>query len=151
MPKLPFSVDKPEHSPGFLLWQTTVTWQRMIKKALEPYGIAHAQFVILAILLWFEKTRQTPTQVILATWSKLDKMTVSKSLKALTVQGLLTRSKHEKDTRAKVVQLTEKGKALASKLVPIVETIDKDFFNLIDQQDQRLLINILNKLTSKME
>jgi len=42
-----------EDSPGLLLWQTTIFWQRMIKKALEPYGISHAQFVIMVILLWW--------------------------------------------------------------------------------------------------
>jgi hypothetical protein len=49
-----FSFDAPEDSPGLLLWQTTVTWQRQIKKALDPYDIAHAQFVIMAITFWFE-------------------------------------------------------------------------------------------------
>ncbi len=49
-----FGFDKPEDSPGFLLWQTTITWQRLIKKALEFSGISHPQFVILAITLWFE-------------------------------------------------------------------------------------------------
>ncbi len=46
----PFGFDAPEDSPGFLLWQTTISWQRMIKKALEPHDISHAQFVIMAIL-----------------------------------------------------------------------------------------------------
>jgi len=50
----PFSVDAPEDSLGFLLWQTTTFWHRLIKKALEPYGISHAQFVIMAILLWWQ-------------------------------------------------------------------------------------------------
>ncbi len=31
-----FGFEQPEHSPGFLLWQTTITWQRLIKKALDP-------------------------------------------------------------------------------------------------------------------
>src|SRR5579862_5148053 len=78
-----FGFDKPEHSPGFLLWQTTVTWQRLIKNALDPYDISHAQFVVLAVTLWFEEKKQNPTQILIARLSKLDKMTVSKSLKKL--------------------------------------------------------------------
>src|SRR3989344_2744622 len=118
-----FGFEKPEHSPGFLLWQTMVIWQRQIKKALDPYHISHAQFVILANVLWFEGIKKIPTQILIAHSAKLDKMTVSKSLKKLAANGLIKRVEHKDDTRAKSVHLTAKGKAMASKLVPIVEKI----------------------------
>src|SRR5436190_6964900 len=127
-PDSTFGFEAPEDSPGFLLWQTTITWQRLIKKALDAYDISHAQFVIMAILLWFEKHHQDPTQIALARFSKLDKMTVSKSLKKLVAQGYTRREESQKDTRAKWVYLTPKGKDLAAKLIPIVERIDVDVF-----------------------
>jgi DNA-binding MarR family transcriptional regulator len=143
-----FSVDQPEDSPGFLLWQTTITWQRSIKKALEPHGVSHTQFVLLAILLWHDKIQQIPTQVILANWSKLDKMTVSKSLRALVDQGFVKRHEHPNDTRAKAVQLTAEGKLLASKLVPIVERIDELFFSTLDGIKQKDLMAMLKALAA---
>jgi len=146
MNKEVFSVEQPEDSPGFLLWQTTMTWQRRIKKELELYGIAHAQFVLLAILLWHDKIKQEPTQVILANWSKLDKMTVSKSLRGLVDQGLVARHEHPEDTRAKVVNLTAEGKFMASKLVPVVERIDAEFFGRLPDSDKQSLIHILSNL-----
>ncbi|MBX3708876.1 MAG: winged helix DNA-binding protein [Gammaproteobacteria bacterium] len=146
-----FGFEKPEDSPGFLLWQTTITWQRLIKKALDPYQISHAQFVILAIVLWFEGVNQEPTQVLITRQSKLDKMTVSKSLKKLVSLGLTKRAEHEKDTRAKSVHLTAKGKSLASKLVPIVEKMDKKFFGVVNAKDQQQLINLLNNIILKNE
>lgn len=144
-----FRVEQPEESPGFLLWQTTMTWQRKIKKALEPYRIAHAQFVLLAILLWHEKIKLEPTQVTLVNWSKLDKMTVSKSLRVLAEQGLVLRHEHPTDTRAKVVQLTDGGRSMASSLVPVVEQIDAEFFGRIPSSDQQSLIHILSKLANE--
>ena len=57
-----FNVNKAEDSLGLLLWQTTMTWQRQIKNALEPYDISHAQFVILAILLWLTEQETVPIQ-----------------------------------------------------------------------------------------
>lgn len=120
---LPFGFEKPEDSPGFLLWQTTITWQRHIKKALATYDITHPQFVIMALLLWLEAHRYDTTQTLIANWSKLDKMTVSTSLKKLVVRGYVHRMEHETDTRAKSVSLTSKGKDLARKLIPIVERI----------------------------
>lgn len=147
MSKLPFGFDKPEDSPGFLLWQATMTWQRLIKKALEPHGVSHAQFVIMALLLWFKEHRYDITQILIVKWSKLDKMTVSKSLKSLVSQGLAHRVEHETDTRAKSVSLTSKGKALVCNLVPIVEQIDAEFFGAVSQTHQRTLMHILRKLT----
>lgn len=146
-----FGFEKPEDSPGFMLWQTTVTWQRLIKNTLEPYQISHAQFVILANVLWFEGLEQKPTQISIVRLSKLDKMTVSQSLKKLVSMGLIKRTEHEKDTRAKSVHLTSKGKSLAVKLVSIVEKIDEKFFGVVSKKDQRLLTNLLSHITSKHE
>ena len=64
MPKnnnIPFGLEAPENSLGFMLWQTTVLWQRQIKKSLEPCDISHAHFVIMAILMWFECHRYETT------------------------------------------------------------------------------------------
>jgi DNA-binding MarR family transcriptional regulator len=143
-----FGFDQPEDSPGFLLWQTTVTWQRLIKRALEPYNISHTHHVILAILLWFEEHHQPTTQVLIVQDSKLDKMTVSNALKKLTEEGFVTRTEHEVDTRAKRVTLTQKGKILAQKLVPIVEKVDADYFESLSPQDGKDLVRILGKLSA---
>lgn len=146
-----FGFEKPEHSPGFLLWQTMVTWQRRIKKALDPHEISHAQFVILANVLWFLGIKQTPTQILIARSTKLDKMTVSKSLKKLAIQGLIKRAEHKGDTRAKSVYLTTKGKMIITKLVPIVEKIDEKFFGVMNTTNQQSLIKILADLISRNE
>src|SRR5437762_11308565 len=126
-----FGFDKPEDSPGFLLWQTTITWQRLIKKALDPYNISHAQFVILAITLWFESKNEEVSQSLIIRQSKLDKMTVSKALKKLVMKGYVKRLEHKHDTRVKAVFLTKKGRELISKLIPVVEKIDADYFGTL--------------------
>jgi DNA-binding MarR family transcriptional regulator len=146
-----FGFDQPEESPGFLLWQTTITWQRLIKKGLDPYGISHAQFVILAITLWFESKNHEIMQSLIIRQSKLDKMTVSKALKKLVMEGYVKRIEHKEDTRAKSVLLTKKGKELASKLIPIVEKIDEKFFAVIKKGNRLSLINILNNLVSNVD
>ncbi len=142
-----FEFERPEDSPGFLLWQTTITWQRLIKNALEPFDISHPQFVIMAILMWFEKNKYDTMQISIVNWSKLDKMTVSQSLKKLTVQKLVKRAEHKVDTRAKKVMLTDKGRELIETLIPIIESIDAEFFGQVSKQEKLFFINILNKLT----
>jgi DNA-binding MarR family transcriptional regulator len=148
--KSAFGFKAPEDSPGFLLWQTTVTWQRLIKKALDSFDISHPQFVIMAVSLWLEEHHQDPTQVAIARLSKLDKMTVSKSLKKLILQGYVSRKESQKDTRAKWVHLTPQGKSLVSKLIPVVEGIDAEFFGKIPQRDQQNFIQILGNLMAEL-
>ena len=146
--KLPFGVDRPEQSPGFMFWQTTMVWQRHIKKLLEPYDVSHAQFVILATLRWFEGHGHVPTQVHVIEWTQLDKMTVSKSLMHLVAKDLVTRNPDEADARAKNVYLTLKGMALVDVLVPLVENMDQSFFNRLAPGQQAQLMNILSQLSS---
>jgi DNA-binding MarR family transcriptional regulator len=150
MSKLPFGFDRPKDSPGFLLWQTTLVWQRQIKRALEPYDISHPQFVIIATLLWFEAHNYETTQILIINWTKLDKMTVSQSLKKLSALGYVKRVEHEVDTRAKSVSLTKKGKDMVRILVPIVECIDNRFFGKLPSSEQKDLINIMLKLTDDL-
>lgn len=146
-----FGVDKPEDSPGFLLWQTTITWQRLIKEALLPYQLSHAQFVILAITLWFESKKHEVSQALIIQQSKLDKMTVSKSCKKLVTAGYIKRVDHTIDTRAKLIYLTKKGKILISKLIPLVEKIDADFFGVLKKTEQQSILAIFNNILSHSE
>jgi len=146
----PFSFKKAKDSTGFLLWQTTISWQRLIKKALEPYSISHAQFVIMAILLWLQGQKQEISQIDIVEMSKLDKMTISKSLKKLSCLNFVQRIEHSKDTRAKAVVLTKSGITLANKLVPMIEKIDAKFFSKIDNNQEKDLVTILQKLTTKI-
>jgi DNA-binding MarR family transcriptional regulator len=144
--KSPFSVEHAEDSPGFLLWQTSMIWQRLIKNALDTHDISHSQFVIMASLMWFEMHNMDTTQVTIINWTKLDKMTVSKSVKKLVELGLVKRVEHRTDTRAKSVSLTKLGKELITKLIPIVEKIDAEFFAKVNSEDQQVFIRILRKL-----
>ncbi|PPE03128.1 transcriptional regulator SlyA [Holospora curviuscula] len=139
MSDLLFGFDKPEDSPSVPLWQTTMVRQWQIKRVLEPYDISHAHFVIMATLMWFEAHHYDTTQILIVNWSKLDKMTVSKSLRKLVALGCVNRIEHETDTRAKSVSLTEKGKEMVRTLVPIIEGIDNTFFSKASDKEKKVL------------
>lgn len=144
--KSAFSFEAPEQSPGFLLWQTTIIWQRLIKKVLDKHDISHAQFVILALLRWFEENRQEVTQIEIARRSQLDKMTVSQALKKLVAMDLVMRMEDKKDTRAKLIWLTAKGRSLILKLILMVEDQDSEFFSALDENNKKALRQNLHRL-----
>ncbi len=126
-----FSVETPEESSGFLLWQVTNLWQREIRQALVPYGITHSQFVLLASTLWLSQHDAPITQVLLSNHTKIDPMTTSTVLRTLQAKGLLQRQEHATDTRAKTVALTPEGIKLARQAVKAVEQFDKKFFTTL--------------------
>ena len=127
-----FHFSSPEESPGFLLWQVTMLWQRRIKRALAPLGITHTQFVLLAALGWLSEKEGTVTQARLADHSKTDRMMVSKVLRTLEGKGLLQRQAHETDTRAKSLALTDQGRQLLQQAIKVVENNDLEFFTVIE-------------------
>jgi DNA-binding MarR family transcriptional regulator len=144
-----FFVEKPGDSLGFLLWKNTTIWQRNIKAALASFDISHAQFVIMAAARWFYESKQEPTQVAIANMTGLDKMTISKSLKKLSSLGIVSRSEDVRDTRAKIVVLTTKGNNLIVKLVSLVEGVDRQFFGVLLDKEQKLLNQVFCKLEEK--
>jgi DNA-binding MarR family transcriptional regulator len=133
-------------SSGFLLWQVTTLWQREIKTALEEVNLSHSGFVLLASLLWFKEQDVVVTQTTLIEHTKLDKMTVSKSLKKLEKDAFVLRAENEADTRAKTIVLTDDGVALAMKSVMIVEEVDKRFFSVFSQQEKKQFNGLFLKL-----
>jgi DNA-binding MarR family transcriptional regulator len=129
MPKeIEFHFKSPNDSPGYLLGQVTMLWQRTLKKVLDPLDLTQTQFVLLAALGWLSKRNNAVTQVDIANQSNADRMMVSKVLRTLQEKGFITRQEHETDTRAKTIRLTTKGEVVLQKALIKVENADLDFF-----------------------
>lgn len=135
----------PGESPGFLLWQATLRWQRAVSAALAPHELTHVQFVLLTSAWWLEQSLEAPTQRQLADHAATDAMMTSQVLRALEAKALITRTRDPKDTRAKRVQLTQAGQARVAAALPAVEAVDEHFFQPAPRQE---LTSILHALTS---
>jgi len=120
------------HAPlslGFLLWHTTLRWQRQVVAALRPLELTHVQFVLLAVLWWFVTVRgERPSQRALAEQAGTDRMMTSQVVRALEGKGLVVRRRHPDDSRALQLDLTPGGAQLAVKAITVVEAADHDFF-----------------------
>lgn len=141
-----FKFKTAEESPGFLLWQITNEWQRKQRDALSSLKLTHAQFVVLASILWLNMQSDEPiTQNMISLHAKMDKMMVSDLIKTLTSKKLITRKPHQTDSRAYALSLTLKGKNCIQQAIPIVEQVDAAFFS--KKSDNLVLLNsLLNKL-----
>ena len=115
-------------SPGFLLWRISNAWQQRQRAALQPLGLTHVQFVLLASLVWLTQHGDTVTQVDLAAQAQTDPMMTSQVVRALEARGLLARTTSAQDRRARVLAPTAAGTAPAAAAITIVEAVDAECF-----------------------
>jgi DNA-binding MarR family transcriptional regulator len=142
--KIEFKFKSPNESPGYLLGQVTMLWQRRLKKVLDPLDLTQTQFVLLAALGWLSKKNKVVTQVDIANQSNADRMMVSKVLRTLQDKKFISRQEHETDTRAKVIKLTNEGAKVLQKALTAVENADIDFFSVLDNELSSFNQNLMN-------
>ena len=131
--KIKFKFKSPEESPGYLLGQLNLIWQRNQKKVLDPLDLTQTQFVLLAALAWLSKTKNDVTQVDIANQGNADRMMVSKVLRTLEVKKFISRQEHATDTRAKIVRLTQTGEKVLQVALANVENADIEFFSVLEK------------------
>lgn len=132
--KIEFHFKSPNDSPGYLLGQVTMLWQRKLKKVLDPLDLTQTQFVMLAAVGWLSKKSNAVTQIDIANQSNADRMMVSKVLRTLEDKQFLTRQEHETDTRAKTIRLTAAGETVLQKAIIEVENADRNFFSALNEK-----------------
>lgn len=131
--------EQADDSPGFLLWQLTNLWQQRMRSALASLGITHVQFVLLASVAWLENSDKLVSQASLSRHAHTDVMMTSQVVRTLEEKGLLTRTVHPTDTRARVVALTAEGRKIAQQAMAVVETADEQFFRELGGQTSDLV------------
>lgn len=132
--KIEFHFKRPEDSPGYLLGQVTMLWQRKQKRVLDPLALTQTQFVLLAALAWLSRESDAVTQVDIANQGNADRMMVSKVLRTLEEKKFLTRHEHPSDTRAKTIRLTAEGEKVLQKALVSIENADLEFFEVIGSE-----------------
>lgn len=133
----------PQDSPGLLLWQATLAWQRRIAAVLVPFDLTHVQFVLLAVTWWANTHDQAPSQGEAAGLAGADVKMTSQVVRTLERKGLLTRRIDEADTRARRLRVTEAGAALAPRAIEAVEQADAAFFSVVDRSDALRVLRAL--------
>jgi DNA-binding MarR family transcriptional regulator len=139
---------EPGDSPGFLLWHVTLRWQRDMHAALAPLNLTHVQFVLLATTWWLNSHGERPSQLTAAQRAGTDVKMTSQVLRTLEAKGLLTREVDPADTRARRLQVTESGAALAARAIDAAEAADAAFFSATP--DVAALVSLLRPLAPEI-
>lgn len=128
--------NEPKESTGFLLWRVTQLWQREITKELQKVELTHTQFVLLAACDFLNSRGDIVTQVKLSEFTNTNIMMVSDVVRTLEKKGFVIRSKNPKDKREILLSLTKEGAEKVTLAIPIVESIDEQFFSYLNEEQK---------------
>jgi len=145
-----FGFEHPDLSIGHLLVRLSNLHQRKINFELSKMDLTYAQFVLLSGIYWLSMQYDDVTQIMLINLTKSDKSMTSNVLKTLIAKKLINRREHSKDTRAKVVSITDDGKKIVKQAVLLVEKLDLGFFVTDDFEVDELRM-MLTQLIKKNE
>lgn len=138
----------PKDSLGFLLWQVSTQWRRLLEDTLKPFDLTHPQFVILASTAWLTQDKNITTQIEIAHMAELDANTTSQVLNGLEKKQFIKRTIRSCSGRAKYPTLTPLGSSILKKALPAVEKIDAQFFSTLSKKDLSSTKTTFKKLIS---
>lgn len=108
-----------EVTPGHLVWRLAMKWRTAVDRALDPLGLTHAQYVVLASLYGMDR----PSQRELADWAGLEPLYVSKLARSLEASGFISRARDSVDTRTVRLELTEQGRSTVEPAIALVRSL----------------------------
>lgn len=112
-----------EPTAGFLVWRLATRWRVAVDRALDPLGLTHAQYAVLASLSALQAAGPRPSQRRLAEHTGLEPLYVSKLCRALADAGLVDRAPDPGDSRAVQLSLTAAGGSAVAAAVPVVRAL----------------------------
>src|ERR1700712_719876 len=95
---------------GYALMHAAQTWRTEATAVLKPHGLTVPQFLVVMALYRQARHDWAPlTQVELGVGQGIDANTTSQIVRGLERRGIVTRTKHPGDARARAIALTPEG------------------------------------------
>ncbi|MBG9546053.1 MarR family transcriptional regulator [Cytobacillus firmus] len=127
--------------------QTDLTLTGYIKQKLAPFNLAPEQNLIL-MLLW---ERDGLSQNAIAETLNKDKTNIARMVLNLERKGFIKRTISQSDRRSLIVNLTEEGKVLGDKIIPITEEFNHLVIKGITEEEIKELDRILTKMRRNVQ
>ena len=134
-------------SAGYLVNHIARLFADGLRKRVEPLGIVPGQFPAL-LELWIEDG-QTQKQLV----EKLDieQATLANTLARMERDGLIVRTAHPADGRAKVIRLTEKAKSIRDDAYAAASDTNDQAMALLTEAEQRQFVDFMQRIIKTMK
>lgn len=136
-------IDVLENTLSFYIRIMDSSVSRDLDTRLEKLEVAKGKGKITALLLIDSHPGIRPS--VIAELAMKDRSAMGRILDHFEKQGLVERRTSQEDSRAQELYATEKGSALAQKVRAIVTQQSEDFFKIIPQDEQVILMDILKR------
>lgn len=120
--------ESPANAHGALLERIATLWLLQLRTALAPLELTPAQFRLLVAVGWLNARGGGVRQSDVAQHANADAVMTSEVLRALESRGLVARTAHPTDGRARAITLTESGGALVDRAIRLVDVVEAKFF-----------------------
>ncbi len=136
----------PSKSVGFLIRDTMLHMQIVLRALLQEHNLSTAQWYQLRVL-WEEEgiSQRELSQRVCTT-----EPTTQSALLRLEQQGIVKRVRSKTDRRANHIFLTRKGRALEPKLIPYAMTVNDVAAKGISKKEIKEFTKIINKIRANI-
>ena len=133
-------------SAGYLVNHIARLFADGLRKRVEPLGIVPGQFPAL-LELWIEDG-QTQKQLV----EKLDieQATLANTLARMERDGLIERTEHPDDRRAKIINLTEKAKSIRNDAYAAAGETNDQAMASLSKAEQRQFVEFMQRIILTM-
>lgn len=139
-----------EKNPGYQLWLATNAWQRLLRRSLDPVGLTHVQFILMASIDMLHHESQCVTQAEVSRYAATDENMTSQVIRSLAERGLLERGEHPTDARARCLSLTTEGERLLDQAKQAIRPARERFFAPLGDRSA-LLADLLREIVDAEE
>jgi DNA-binding MarR family transcriptional regulator len=137
---------------GYTLLRAAQVWRTEAGAALVSHELTVPQFLVMMALYRQHRHGWPPlTQVEVATRLGMDANTTSQIARALERRGLLDRSPHPGDARARALRLTALGVDRSRNASATAREFNDLFFGVIAPAQRQALATLLETLTTASE
>ena len=134
-------------SLGHLFHNINLKMRKKLDRKIRKFGLASShQFGVLILLS--KSDFLTQKQISDATLG--DEPSTTRMISRLIKNDFVQKQKNQNDKREQLVSLSENGKILLGKLMPLAIEGNREIENLLTEEEHKTLLTILNKLNDGM-
>lgn len=121
-------------------------FRKKLEHKLKGFEVTSSYHFGIMLLL----SQKQMSQKEIANSIAADEPTITRVLNKMIMASLIEKRQNPKDKRAQIVSLTQHGKKLLEKIIPIAQSINQEVNDLLDPKEQKELLRILDKINSNI-
>ncbi|WP_296050680.1 MarR family winged helix-turn-helix transcriptional regulator [uncultured Alteromonas sp.] len=145
-PTLPTQLDLERYVPGLITFLANKLSAGASNLYRKEFGVGIVEWRIIALLA----VENNITANYICSVIGLDKALVSRTVKNLKNQQLVTLAKSKADSRHLLIALTARGTELHSHMIKVALSRETRLLEVLSQEEKETLINLLQRLNNQV-